>query len=270
MTVTKQDIIKAALDCGIKKGDIVIVHSSLKSMGSVSGGADTVIDAFLDLLGAEGTLVMPTLIQKDFDNAYQTWYYDKPSDVGLITETFRKREGVVRSDQATHSVAALGLLKTYLTRDHGKYGKRYGPFGDTPFAVCSPWQKMYDLNAKALMLGVSILYNTSKHLTEYKMINDMLDHVSDDAKREALLSRLKCYGCSPEEDAKRVWPSYSRRQLEAKADEAGLLTRSTCGDAVFTSFRIRDLSDHAEKWFRESPEEWFSGDMLAWFREALT
>lgn len=134
MVVTERDIIAALNDVGIRRGDVVIVHSSLKSMGYVEGGADTVIDALLKVLGEDGTLVMPTLIQKDFSNAYQTWNLDKPSDVGLITETFRKRDGVIRSDQATHSVAAFGPLKQYLTRDHGKYGKRMGPFGDTP--VC--------------------------------------------------------------------------------------------------------------------------------------
>lgn len=268
MVVTERDIIAALNDVGIRRGDVVIVHSSLKSMGYVEGGADTVIDALLKVLGENGTLVMPTLIQKDFSNAYQTWNLDKPSDVGLITETFRKRDGVIRSDQATHSVAAFGPLKQYLTRDHGKYGKRMGPFGDTPFAVCSPWQKLYDLNAKALMIGVSIVYNTSKHLTEYMMINHILDHVKDDSKREKLIARLKYHGCPPEEDKNRVWPYTSGEKIQEKADQAGLLIRSTCGNAVFTSFRIKDLSDYSERWFKESPEYWYGEPMLEWLKDA--
>ena len=268
MTVTKRDIVSALTDAGIRKGDILIVHSSLKSMGYVEGGADAVIDALLEALGEGGTLVMPTLIQKDFPNAYRTWRLDKPSDVGYITEVFRQRNGVIRSDQATHSVAAFGPLAQYLTRDHGKYGKRIGPFGDTPFAVCSPWQKLYDLNAKALMLGVSIVYNTSKHLTEYMMINDLLDQIDDDKEREKLASGLKYFGCPPEIDKEKVWPYISGDKIQAKADQSQLLTRSECGDATFTSFRIRDLSDHSVAWFRESPEEWFREPMRKWFSEA--
>lgn len=71
-----------------------MVHSSLKSLGYVEGGADTVIQAFLDTIEESGTLVMPTLIQKDFANAYKTWYLDKPSDVGYITEVFRNYSGL--------------------------------------------------------------------------------------------------------------------------------------------------------------------------------
>ena len=96
-TVNKDAIIKSLQELGIQKGDMVIVHSSFKSMGYVEGGAETVISAFLDVIGAEGTLVFPTLVQKDFENAYETWHMDKPSDVGYLTEYFRKREGSLRS-----------------------------------------------------------------------------------------------------------------------------------------------------------------------------
>lgn len=82
VAVTRRDIVDALRRLGVSRGDVVLVHSSLKSLGYVEGGADTVIQAFLEAVGEEGTLVMPTLIQKDFANAYKTWYLDKPSDVG--------------------------------------------------------------------------------------------------------------------------------------------------------------------------------------------
>ena len=43
---------------GIKEGMNLLVHSSLRRIGKVAGGADAVIDALLDVLGAEGTLMM--------------------------------------------------------------------------------------------------------------------------------------------------------------------------------------------------------------------
>ena len=46
---------------GIKEGDALMVHSSLKSIGWVEGGADTVIDAILSVIGEEGVLFVPTL-----------------------------------------------------------------------------------------------------------------------------------------------------------------------------------------------------------------
>ena len=45
---------------GVSPGSVFIVHSSLSSLGYVTGGAHTVVLALLDVLGPEGTLVVPT------------------------------------------------------------------------------------------------------------------------------------------------------------------------------------------------------------------
>ena len=58
--VTKEDIKKGLAELGLKRGDVVGVHSSLSSFGYVEGGADTVIDALLETVGEEGAVVMPT------------------------------------------------------------------------------------------------------------------------------------------------------------------------------------------------------------------
>ena len=58
--VTKADIKKALRELGLKGGDIVGVHSSLSSFGYVEGGADAVIDAILETVGPEGSVVFPT------------------------------------------------------------------------------------------------------------------------------------------------------------------------------------------------------------------
>ena len=91
MVVTKYDIIDAAQQAGLQSGDTVIIHSSFKSLGEVEGGAETVIQGFLDVIGEGGTLVFPTFCQKDFEHSYETWHIDKPSDVGYLTNYFRKR-----------------------------------------------------------------------------------------------------------------------------------------------------------------------------------
>ena len=49
---------------GIRPGDTVLVHSSLKSLGPVPGGAETVIQGLLKALGDEGTLLFPECIYR--------------------------------------------------------------------------------------------------------------------------------------------------------------------------------------------------------------
>lgn len=93
---------------GIKPGMSLLTHSSLRRVGPVDGGADTVIDALLEVLGPEGTLMMSTVggnvnpEQPVFD------VRNTPCTVGTLANVFRKREGVIRSLHPVHSVCALG------------------------------------------------------------------------------------------------------------------------------------------------------------------
>ena len=60
------DAIKTALkDIGVQKGQAVMVHTSLSSLGYVCGGAQSVIEALLESVGDEGTIMMPTQSWKD-------------------------------------------------------------------------------------------------------------------------------------------------------------------------------------------------------------
>ena len=47
--LTKDAVCKAVVEAGICPGDIVVVHSSFRSLGPVEGGAETVISGFLVL-----------------------------------------------------------------------------------------------------------------------------------------------------------------------------------------------------------------------------
>ena len=181
MAVTRFDITKAARQVGIRKGDIVMMHSSFKSLGEVDGGAETVIGGMLDAVGEEGTLVLPTFSQKDFGNSYKTWHMDKPSDTGYLTEYFRKREGSLRSDQATHSVAAFGKMAKEITATHGHTHKRFGNFGDTPFSADSPYEKMYNMNGMGgnmFPVGETLVLNANHPLVQFLGEHKDEEHVT--------------------------------------------------------------------------------------------
>lgn len=65
--IIKDDIVNELKKIGLKKNDVVMVHTSLKSMGYVCGGAQTVIEALLEVVGEEGTVMMPTQSWKNLD-----------------------------------------------------------------------------------------------------------------------------------------------------------------------------------------------------------
>ncbi len=63
--VTPDDMKTALKDLGVRKGQAIMVHISLSSLGYVCGGAQSVIEALLESVGDEGTIMMPTQSWKD-------------------------------------------------------------------------------------------------------------------------------------------------------------------------------------------------------------
>ena len=58
--LTQAEIVEGLRKIGLKGGDVVLVHSAMRTLDHVQGGAETVINAFLEILGPTGTLVAPT------------------------------------------------------------------------------------------------------------------------------------------------------------------------------------------------------------------
>lgn len=175
--LTKEDLIKQFRACGVAEGQAIFVHTSLKSLGFVVGGAETVIRALLEIVGEEGTLMMPSQTWKNLDPTTgvhwdvpeeywpvirQNWpAYDKritPTlTMGAVAEMFRSWPGAKRSDHPARSVAAVGKYAEYLTKDHDL---------SNIFGENSPVDKLYKLDGYILLIGVGYNKNTSFHLSE--------------------------------------------------------------------------------------------------------
>lgn len=164
---------------GLKEGMTVIVHSSLSSFGWICGGPIAVINALMEVITPSGTIVMPAH-SGDYSNP-EEWCNPKvPKEwherikiempafnpkiapcrgMGIIAQTFLNYDGVVRSNHPQVSFSAYGKHKEFITNNHKlDYG-----LSDT-----SPLGRLYDLDAKVLLLGVPYDNNTSFHLGEYR------------------------------------------------------------------------------------------------------
>ena len=179
MIHTHSSLKKNLLQSGILPSDTLLVHSSMKSIGEVEGGPDTVLDVLMDHSGREGLLVFPTLSYDIYGKEEKIFSPEKtPSVVGLLTEMFRKRPGVVRSLHPTHSVAAYGKDAKDFCRDHEKFS--------TPCARKSPWGKLYDRKAKIFFIGTkSIACCTFFHgVEEFLPVPGMFEEKVYDLKLE--------------------------------------------------------------------------------------
>lgn len=267
MMVTKEMVTKAFQCLGIRKNDILLVHSSMKSMGYVVGGPEAVIAGLQEAV-KEGTLVFPTLRSREFHNAYRDWDIEKtPSDVGLLSETFRKSVGVLRSDQETHSVAARGKDAVFLTEGHRTGKERIGIFGNLAFGHTSPWQRMYDKDAVVVMLGVTMVYNTFKHFVEYCLVEDVLENLSQEerVRAEGELSR---FNPNPAEDPDAkpdgVWFWHDGLKTQEEMTKLGLVRYGKCGEAELVCFRIRDLFSFLYPQLRHNSQNWLAEDACRW------
>lgn len=144
---------------GVREGGVLLVHSSLRALGHVEGGPETVIQGLLGALGPKGTLLMPALTYEHVTPENPVFdVRHTPSNVGAIPEYFRLRPGVCRSVHPTHSVCAVGPRTGEMLDEH--------PLDDTPCGPHSPFHKLRDVDGQLLMLGCGLHPNTSLHAIE--------------------------------------------------------------------------------------------------------
>ncbi|MCX5642582.1 MAG: AAC(3) family N-acetyltransferase [Candidatus Omnitrophica bacterium] len=140
MKITKSEIKKGLKEVGLKKGDLVLVHSALSSLGAVDNGPQAVIDALIKTVGPKGTVAMTRL------------------GGALTTKTFAERKDTIESIHPTHPVAAWGRRAKELIHGHIAAPTACGK--GTPFGRLIDWQ------GYILLLGVDQDRNTTLHAIE--------------------------------------------------------------------------------------------------------
>jgi aminoglycoside 3-N-acetyltransferase len=154
----KQQLKNQLESMGLKGDETILIHSSMKAIGAVDGGADTVLDVWMEYF-KNGLLLLPTHTWKTV-NADNPVYnpYTTPSCVGLLTNMFMKRDGVIRSLHPTHSMSGYGKnAAEYLA------GEEYN---NTPCTPGGCYDRLKEVGGKVLLVGVGHERNTYIHSVE--------------------------------------------------------------------------------------------------------
>ena len=167
--VTRAELAAGLARLGVAQGDVLFVHSSLKSLGYVEGGALTVIRALQDAVGPQGSLLLPTYylpggsVRATCD--LPGYVFDPRrhgTHMGRLPEAFLASGNIHRSIHPTHSVSAWGRHAAHLTADHHR--------APSIFGAGSPWQRCIGCEqAKVLGLGISMGPVTFYHALEDAM-----------------------------------------------------------------------------------------------------
>ncbi|PTL76894.1 AAC(3)-IV family aminoglycoside N-acetyltransferase [Vitiosangium sp. GDMCC 1.1324] len=140
---------------GVKKGGVLLVHTSFRAVRPIEGGPAGLIDALRAVLGPEGTLVTPAWTGDD-EEPFDPATTPVSEDLGVVPATFWRLPGVVRSNHA-FAFAAAGPQAARITSD---------PLPLPPHIHESPVGRVYDLDGQVLLLGVGHDSDTAIHLAE--------------------------------------------------------------------------------------------------------
>ena len=166
------DILQKMISMGMKPGDIVFIHSSMKEFYNYVGSPEELISLIINYLGKEGTLMMPAY-PKNFSSISKTCLSENyhgindeikfdvkntPTGAGYLAEVFRKMPGVKRSINLQHSTCAIGKQADYLLSEHH--------LSNTCWDEKSPYYKMTVLDAKVFSFGLPYFISTVIHCTD--------------------------------------------------------------------------------------------------------
>lgn len=252
--VTVDSLVSDLTSLGVRPGMVLLVHTSLSALGWVCGGAQAVVLALEQALGHEGTLVMPAHSGGLSEPSYwrappvpESWFevirstmppFDAAMTptrrMGVVAECFRTQPGTVRSSHPQSSFAARGPHASRVVDGHSlSYSMGEG----------SPLARVYELDGRVLLLGVSHANNTSLHLGEFRAdppgrrpVEQGAPVVADGVRRWIRFQDLD-------------WDSDDFEELgRAFAQETGLEQQGAAGAGRALLMSQRAVVDFASRW----------------------
>ncbi len=178
--VSRQGLHLSLEEMGLQIGDTVIAHVSLSKLGYIIGGERAVIGAIIDTIGKKGTLVMPSFSETlsfplrwtsprlpeeswaDVMRNSEPW--DRvltpiDSSIGAVARCLKQFPKCRRSNHPLFSFVALGNQSKFVIAPH-RLGDQLGQN--------SPLSRLYDLDAKVLLLGCGWQSCSILHLAEHR------------------------------------------------------------------------------------------------------
>ena len=158
--IYREDILKQLERFHIAKGKPVLVHTSLKAIGEINGGAETLLLALIEYFTRDGGLLcIPT----------HTWDRDvmdrsnAETCVGVLSNVAAAHPDGVRSMHPTHSIVVFGDRAKAM-----EFVKREAEV-NTPVNPDGCYGNFYKEEGYVLLIGVGHDKNTFLHCVEEKL-----------------------------------------------------------------------------------------------------
>lgn len=159
--LTKRDILKCLEEMGVPRDKAVTVHTSLRKIGEIEGGGQTLLDALVEHCTAEGGLLCIPTHTWGFWEAGEEIVLDfvtPKSNLGVLPNLALQDSRGIRSHHVTHSVTAFGGgAEVFAKRD------------DDAATMADPrgcYGELYRQDGYVLLIGVGQEKNTFLHCAE--------------------------------------------------------------------------------------------------------
>jgi len=240
---TKQDLMSHLSAIGVDPKGTLKIHISYKAIGEVEGRGDTVLDALMEYM-KPGLLVLASHTWANVRKSNPVMdVLHTPSCVGVLTEMFRKRDGVYRSLHPTHSVAAIGKgAEEFIAGDEKL---------NTPCGEGGAYNKLWERDAQILLIGVNFSRNTFIHgieewdKAEGTIKDEMEDYYVINRQGQRLYTPQRRH-CAP--IGSETFP-----KLEPYAFKDGILSFGRFGDATTRLMGAKAIRDMTAKFLKENP-----------------
>ncbi len=246
MKIDKKGVADFFEHCGVTEGDAIILHADALVTAELEGNGltekmDTLFDGILASIGSEGTLVVPTFTYSATKGEIFD-VHETSSDVGIISEYFRKRNKVVRSQNPVFSVAS--------------FGKNAAAFAGTSAEDCfgedTCFDLQYRLNAWIFTLGCSmdritfIHYVDQSAKVDYRFFKYFPATIVNGTETKNITLRYLVRDLN-----RKTWVNLNH--LKTRLKEKGLLHTAEIGRALLSGVRTKDFFDTAIAMIKEKP-----------------
>lgn len=156
---TKKDIIAQLKEMNAPQGGVVLMHTAMRLVGEVEGGAQGLLDAMIDYFTADGGLFcVPTHTWANLDTEKITLDMLTPeSNLGALPTVAANDPRGIRSENPTHSMVVFG------NRERAERFVADDASVLTPTSPDSCYGKLYQEGGQILLVGVSQNKNTYLH-----------------------------------------------------------------------------------------------------------
>ena len=211
MIYTKESIIRQLKAMNAPQDSIVLMHSSLRCIGKVEGGGESLLDILVEYFTEQGGLfcVPVHTVENFLEGKEITLDMTNPqNDLGAFSTIALKSGKGVRSENPVLSVVVFGdkeKSKKFVEEDN---------FITTPTAPESCYGKLASPPGYVLLVGVGQEKNTYLHcIGEMLNLPDRMDDVEKrvTVKRpngEIVERKIRMYRCSSVHDVSKRFPKY--------------------------------------------------------------